>query len=446
MILLSPKFIIYTVLTCIWLFLAPISLVLSNFFGIITVNFIIQGELILIYTFLISGIIINYLQSLKIRLIVTTGVLLLSIGLIFYIIPPTYQLYIPLFGSIIFAGIFGISYFLIARFFNSSWIGRMMMVGKSPRKLFMHQITMFLNILSFIAPLYFIIHYFLSFDLFDILLAGLGLFAWIIVLYSTLKFPNYPSYDIFASTFSATYIVVFLFFFLYIGDPILTIIIDCILLIFGLSALIQFLHSRQTVEKIAIYSPRSPTTPEDADIIIIQEDEVQDTSSTTPILDETEYTLEEEISEVRTHSDGFIIILLGLFLCFHFVILQFLGTIILGPSFLTFPFQYSLTEFHLVLLIFGYLLVICIFVAFKISLRFRGFTTRTMSEQAAFVKFLAIIAEEERKRLLKRISKMVKDILVGGFSDFIEEQRQRWREGFREGRKLLRRFFGIEEE
>ena len=41
---------------------------------------------------------------------------------------------------------------------------------------------------------------------------------------------------------------------------------------------------------------------------------------------------------------------------------------------------------------------------------------------------------------------MIKDILVSGLSDFIEKQRHQWAEGFREGRKLLRRLFGTDSE
>jgi len=69
-----------------------------------------------------------------------------------------------------------------------------------------------------------------------------------------------------------------------------------------------------------------------------------------------------------------------------------------------------------------------------------------MSERAAFMKFLSLIDEKERKRFLTQISKTVKEILVGGVMDLIEAQRRRWQEDFDKGRKFLRRLFGRDEE
>jgi len=224
------------------------------------------------------------------------------------------------------------------------------------------------------------------------------------------------------------------------------IIFDLLLLIFGISTLVQFLHSRRKLEKVSVYTPKSAKSHEDSSIVIIQEDEIEENLTQVPGFDETGYALEEESTEVRSHTDGYIVILLGLTLCFHFILLQYLNTIIVGSEFLTLAIPFTIAEYHFVLLLVGYCLIISIFIAFKISLRFRGYATKTISEQAAFVKFLALIAEEERKRLLKRISKMVKDILVSGLSDFIEKQRHQWAEGFREGRKLLRRLFGTDSE
>lgn len=444
--LLDSKMIFFTLITLIWLIMAPISLVLYNFLGPAIVKGILQLEIAIILSFLISGLIINFISSTKIRILLASVILCVVSSLIFLIIPEEVQYLFPIIGSISFAGIFGLSYFIIIRFFNTSWVGRMMMLGKSPKKLFMHRIAMLINIVCIAAPIYLLVRYFQGLGLFDLILVPFGFLAWGIVIYATARFPDYPSYDIYASMLSATNFIVFIFFFLYVGEPILVIVFDVILLLFGISALIQFLHSRRKVEKVAVYAPKSIRSPEDTSIIIIQEEETQDDTAELPVFDENGYALEEESTEVRTHTDGFIVIILGLTLSFHFILLHFLSNIVIGAGFITMPFQFTIFEFHFALLLFGYILLISLFTAFKISLRFRGYTTKTMSEQAAFVKFLALIAEEERKRFLKRISKMVKDILVGGLSDFIEEQRQRWSEGLREGRKLLRRLFGTDEE
>lgn len=445
-ILLDSKMIFFTSITLIWLFLSPISLVLYNFLGPAIVKGIIQLEISIILSFFIVGLIINFISSTRIRILLASVILCVISTVMLLFVPEEIQYLFPIIGSIIFAGIFGLSYFLIIRFFNTSWMGRMMILGKSPKKLFMHRIAMLINIVCIVGPIYLLVRYFQGLDLLDLCLIPFGFLAWGVVIYATARFPDYPSYDIYASILSATNFIVFIFFFLYVGDPILVIVFDIILLLFGVSALVQFLHSRRKVEKVAVYAPKSIRSPEDTSIIIIQEEETQGDTVEVPGFDETGYALEEETTEVRTHSDGFIIIVLGLTLSLHFMLLHFLSNIVIGAGFITIPFQFTIFEFHFTLLLFGYILIISLFIAFKISLRFRGYSTKTMSEQAAFVKFLALIAEEERKRLLRRISKMVKDILVGGLSDFIEEQRQRWREGFREGRKLLRRFFGTDEE
>lgn len=444
-ILLDSKMIFFTLITLIWLIMSPISLVFYNFLGPAIVKGILQLEIAIILSFFIVGLIINFISSTRIRILLASLTLCVISTVIFLFVPEEIQYLFPIIGSIIFAGIFGLSYFIIIRFFNTSWVGRMMMLGKSPKKLFMHRIAMLINIVCIAAPIYLLVRYFQGLGLFDLILVPFGFLAWGIVIYATARFPNYPSYDIYASILSATNFIVFIFFFLYIGEPILVIVFDVILLLFGISALIQFLHSRRKVEKVAVYGPKSLRSPEDTSIIIIQEEETHDDTELS-VPDETEYALEEETTEVRTHTDGFIIIILGLTLSFHFLLLHFLSNIVIGAGFITMPFQFTLLEFHFTLLLLGYVLILSTFIAFKLSLRFRGYATKTISEQAAFVKFLALIAEDERKRFLRRISKMVRDILVGGLSNFIEEQRQRWTEGIREGKKLLRRLFGTDEE
>ncbi len=440
--LLDSKLIFYTLITLTWVILTPISIVFSSFLGEFFVRCVLQLELAIILSFFIVGIIINFISSIKIRIATSIGILCIMSFLIFFVIPENVQYFIPLIGSIVFAAILCLSYFVITRFFNTSWFGRMMMVGKSPRKLFMHHITMLINVVSVAAPIYLLIRYLLTYKLLDFILTLFGFVAWGLVILATLRFPNYLSYDVYASILSAMNLVVFIFFFMFIGEVLLVIIFDIILLVFGISALVQFLHARRKIEKVSVFTPTSITSPEDSSIVIIQDEGVDDDVTMTPGLDETEYTLEEETTEIRAQSDGYIVMLLGLTLSFHFILLQYLNTVIIGSGFITLAFPFTITEYHFVLLLLGYCFIISIYLAFKISLRFRGYTTKTVSEQAAFIKFLALIAEDERKRLLKRISKMVRDILVSGLSDFIEKQRHRWDESFREGRKLLRRFFG----
>ena len=69
-----------------------------------------------------------------------------------------------------------------------------------------------------------------------------------------------------------------------------------------------------------------------------------------------------------------------------------------------------------------------------------------MSERAAFLKFLTLMDEKERKRLLNEIAKTVRDILVGGIMDVIEGERSRWQDSMKKGQRFLRRLFGADDE
>ncbi|NVM54095.1 MAG: hypothetical protein HWN66_10380 [Candidatus Helarchaeota archaeon] len=440
-ILADSKFIFYSLITLIWLIFAPISLVFHNFLGEFFVKSVLKLEMAIILSFFLSGLIINFISSIKIRISLTTVFLVITSIVFFLVIPEEVQYYFPVFGSIVFAGIFGLSYFIIIRSFNTSWVGRIMMVGKSPNKIFMHKIAIFINGVSIVAPIFLLIRYFLGYIISDLILAMLGFAAWGVIMYATTHFSGYFSYDIFASILSATNLIVFIFFFLYIGEPILVIVFDIILILFGISALVQFFHSRRKVERVSVYTPKSTRAPEDSSIVIIQDEDDEADSTKIPIYDESKYDMEQEMTEVRSHADGLIVILLGLILSFHFILLQFLGDILIGSGFILLPFQFTLIEYHLILLLLGYCFLLSIYIAFKFSLRFRGYTTKTMSEEAAFMKFLTLIDEDERKRLLRRVSKTVRDILVGGLMDFIEGERRPWKEGLRKGRKFLRRLF-----
>ena len=444
--LINSKFLFYTAITLAWLILAPISLVLYNFLGAVFVLSVLKLEIAIIISLFISGTIINFISSTKLSILLSIGILSVISVLIFFVIPENIQFYFPVLGSMIFAGVLGIAFLIIIRTFNTSWVGRIMMVGKSPKKLFMHRIAMFINIVSILAPTYLVIRYFQGNVFFDLILGLVGFVVWGVVLYATIHFSDHFSYDIYASILSALNFIVIIFFFMYIGEPILAIIFDIILLLFGVSALVQFLHSRRKIEKVSVYTPISTRSPEDSSIVIIQEDDREDDSTEIPIFDKSGYSIEQETTEIRSHSDGLIVILLGLILSFHFILLQFISEGVLGLGIPLFSFQFTIVEFHFILVLLGYCLILSIFIAFKVSLRFRGYTTKTMSEEAAFMKFLSLIDEEERKKLLKRISKTVRDILVGGLMDLIEGQRRRWKEGVQEGRKFLRRLFGAEEE
>ncbi len=444
-ILSDSKFLFYSLITLVWVIVASVSLVLYQFLGLNLIHIILQLELAIILTFIITGCVINFIQSTKIRILLSSVILAIFSILTLFVIPQEIQYYFPVFGSIIFAGVIGLSLFISIRSFSTSWVWKITSVGKSPRKMFMHNIAMFINIISVLAPIYLLIRYLQNQLIFDLILMVIGFAAWGIVLYATTHFPNFFAYDVYASILSATYLMVILFFFMYIGDPIFIILFDLIFIIFAISMATQILHSRRKVEKVSVYVPKTERSPEDSSIIIIQ-DEEEKKPHNIPGIPESEYFMEQEMTEVRTTYDGIIVLLLGLVLSFHFILLQFLGDLIIGPGVITLPFQFSLIEYQFALVLFGYCLILIIFIAFKVSYRFRGYTTKTMSEQAAFLKFLTLIDEQERKRFLNRIGTTVRDILVGGVMDLIEKQRDRWEESFKQGRKFLRRLFGSDDE
>ena len=444
-ILANSKFLFYSLMALIWIVLAPISLALYNFLGEALVLGILKMEVAIILSFFISGVIINFVDSLKVRLLITISVLSVITVLIEFVLPIGIQYYFPVIGGVVFAGALGIALFIIVRTFNTSWISRMMMVGKSSRKIFMHNVSLFINAISILAPIFLVVRFFLGFGTMDLILGCLGFVTWGIVMYATTHFSSHFAYDIYASILSGTYFIVVILFLMYVGSSTLALILDVLLLALGLSALVQTLYSRRKTEQVSVYVPKSTTSPEDSTITIIQDDEPEESLAEGPTADEDEYVIEQETTEVRSSYDGVIVIVLGLILSFHFLVLQLIGDLVISAGFITLPFGFSLATYHLMLLLLGYCLVISIYLAFKLSYRFRGYTTKTMSEQAAFFKFLLLINEEDRKRFLQRLSKTVRDILVGAVQDLIDGERSRWREGFEKSRKFFRRLFGTEE-
>lgn len=443
-ILLDSKFLFYTLLTLIWGVFAPISLVFYEIFSVEVINIILRVEIAIIFAFLISAIFMSLIGSTKVRLILTSVSLFGCILLVIFIIPVEIQYIIPVIGSVIFAGVICIALFISIRSFNTSWVCRIMIMGKSPRKMFMHNLAVGINVLSVIAPIFLLIRYLQEFILLDLILCITGFVAWGVVMYATTHFSEHFSYDIFASILSATYLIAVIAFFLYVGTILFVLVVDFIFLVFGISAAVQILSSRRKLEKVSIMVPKTTRSPEDSTIIIIQEEGEE--PAKVPMIDESEYFIEQETSEVRSNYDGLIVAILGLILCFHFIILQFIGNSFIGSGFISLLWQFSLLEYHFIFVLFGFCLCIGIYLCFKGSLRFRGYTTKTMSEQAAFVKFLSLIDEEERKRFLQKIGKTVRDILVGGVMDLIESQRRRWEEGFEKGREFLRKIFRRDEE
>ncbi|MFX1295524.1 MAG: hypothetical protein ACFFD2_11835 [Promethearchaeota archaeon] len=443
-ILLDTKFLFYSLITLIWVIVSPICIVFYNFLGGSFVWSVLQLEIAIIVSFLISGIIIKFIESTKRRILLTIIILSIISILFLVVVPREIQFYFPVFGSIIFAGVLGISLFINVRSFNTSWISRFMMVGKSPKKIFMHNIAIFINLISIFAPIFLLVRYFNGFLIYDLILVIIGFITWSIVMYSITHFPDLFAYDIFASILSTTYLLSIIFFFMYIEILIFAFILDIILLIFGISIVVQILHSPRKVEKVSIFLPKSAHSS--GDLSNIWGEDYRKSSIEIPIGEGPKYAIEKEVTEVRSNYDGLIVILLGLFLCFYFVFLQYLGELLITPGFIPLPFQFTLMDYHFVLVLFGYCLVLAIYTAFKVSYRFRGYTTKTISERAAFFKFLSLIDENERKQFLNRISKTVGDILVGGLMELIEMQRRRWEEGLEKGRKFLKYIFRREEE
>ncbi|MFX1298177.1 MAG: hypothetical protein ACFFD2_25405 [Promethearchaeota archaeon] len=444
-ILSDSRFIFYSGITLFWMIITPVSLLLHNFLGITVVTGVLKLEMAIIISFFISGCLINFVKSTKTRILLSSIILSSFSILSLLVIPIEVQYYFPVLGSIIFAGVIGVSLLISIRSFNTSWVARLMMIGKSPRKILMHDMALIINLVSVLAPIFLLVRYLQNYLIFDLILSIVGFIAWAVVMYATTRFPSLSAYDIFASILSAIYFLVLLFFAMYVGRPVFVIISDIIFIIFGVTAAVQILYSRRKIESVSVYVPKSSRSPRDSRIIFIQDEEETQETAKVPSLDESQYAIEQEMTEIRINYDGLIVMVLGLLLCFHFILLQFIDTII-GAGLIALPWQFTLVEYQFVLILFGYCLVIAIYIAFKVSYRFRGYMTKTMSERAAFLKFLTLIDKEERKRFLTKISKTVRDLLVGGITDLLEAGRRRIEEGLGKWRESLKRMFRREEE
>ena len=86
-ILANSKFLFYSLMALIWIVLAPISLALYNFLGEALVLGILKMEVAIILSFFISGVIINFVDSLKVRLLITISVLSVITVLIEFVLP-----------------------------------------------------------------------------------------------------------------------------------------------------------------------------------------------------------------------------------------------------------------------------------------------------------------------------------------------------------------------
>ena len=157
---------------------------------------------------------------------------------------------------------------------------------------------------------------------------------------------------------------------------------------------------------------------------------------------------EDNKNHIKNRNSLYIIILtvaLGCHILFLWYFQSYFGLNLFSLFLIS---DFSLLNY--ILCVSSLILVILIFLLYKISPKFRNFLTFPPNVRKAFLEFLSIMNKKERTKLLRAMSKTIQQIILEGLIDLLESEKgniiDTIGEGIRRGAKFFRRMFGDEDE
>lgn len=472
--LFGKKYFVYSLLLIITISISIGANKLLSFQNSLLLENITIFEISIIFAFIISGFLAFKLKS-------TVG-RLLSIGafsIVFFLLFNTllYNFWKDILNLFILInmGMICLSFLIIIRNFNISWIAKLMVMGKAKNTTAFHSLNR--SIWLGIGLSVYLVYLFLNPDPFkpinynNIFLAIFNvianLFTFLIVLKKSF-YDKYPGHDFFAQTISFFYIfaiVPLILINIFLKEAVL-LLINFGIIIFTILVLAQAISlSRSKLEeKLAkgvilqrleeIESKKDLYKNKDEkDIIIINiEDE-----SEIPIEKPKGKKSEKRKPEVKkpekqkpevasSKKDGIMIIFLGLCISFHFLIIQFLfnGNTIFSifPNYPIIKIPFTLEDLDSYISIIAFGIIIATIILYFGSKKIRDIYSNNIKTQTAFWEFLTLIERSERIKFLTEFAETIRETFVSGIMDFIDRTREEIESTIKEGIDFIRRLFG----
>ena len=464
--LFGKKYFIYTLIIIIS---STISLIANNILFLqdtFMLKNIVLFEISTVFAFIISGLLAFKLKSTILRLIA-----ILTFNIIFFILFQTY-----LYGFwknilnaliIINMGMISLSFLIVIRNFNTSWIGRLMVGGKDKRTTAFYSIIRFVGLgIAFSAYFIYLFltpapfqnpnYYYLYLAIFN----GIANLFLMLIVYKKSFYDKYFSHDFFVQsiTFFYGFSLVPMILVSIIENEAIYSLINFALILFTIISLTQAITLTRSeyeerlstgglVERIrnARLNKNSHKDTVERDIIIINIEEEDETKLDIAKAIKTE---KKKQRDKTADQDGKMMILLGLCLSFHFLIIQFfINQNILFPippfdyPLVNLPFSWKDLDAIISLIAFGIIIITIIF--YFGSNKLKEWYANIIPMQAAFWEFLTIIDREERMEFLTQSADIIRETLITGIMDFIDRARDDIESTVREGIDFFRRFFGI---
>ncbi|MFX0133176.1 MAG: hypothetical protein ACFFDN_05985 [Candidatus Hodarchaeota archaeon] len=464
--LFGKKYFVYTLILIISATISLIANAILPFQNPYMLKNIVIFEISTVFAFIISGILAFRIKSNILRLIS-----ILTFNIVFYIL---FQIYfynywkdVLNFLIVINMGMICISFLIVIRNFNTSWIGRLMVGGKGKRTTAFYSIIRFTGLgIGFSAYLAYLFLTPGPFEgsnynyLFLAIFNGIANLLLMLIVYKKSFYDKYFSHDFFvqSQTFFYGFSLIPVILISFLETEAIFPLFNFALIIFTILSLTQAITSTRSeyeerlrrgglIERVreARIKKNSHEDTVARDIIIINIEDEDETQIDIPNAIKIEKAKQKKSVSAQ---DGKMIIFLGLCLSFHFLIVQFfINRDILFPNplidypLVNLPFTWKDLNVIISLLAFG--IIIVIILLYFSSNKLKEWYSNNIPMQAAFWEFLTLIDREERMEFLTQSADIIRETLITGIMDFIDRARDDIESTVREGLDFFRRFFGI---
>ncbi len=353
-----------------------------------------------------------------------------------------------------------LGFLMTFRNLNTSWIGRLWIIGKAVNTTAMRSVirsvviglgisVIFVYLFLTPSPLESPNYYYLSVAI----LNGIASLLLTLIVYKESYYAKYLAHTFFVQALSMFYLfsLVPIMFIKFILNDISLPVYNFMLIVFAIVALTQAFTMPRTefeekitsssfLQRLQVGTPKKDFE-EVKDIVIIDIEEGVKPEKIKP--------KKIEKKEPMTSSDGKMIILLGLIIPLQFLIINFY----INPSvfipipfveyqLITLPFSWGDLDFIISMIGLGIVIISILF--YFGSKKVQDWYLNKIPLQAAFWEFLTLIERKERMQVLTEMADVIRETLISGIMDFIDSAREDFQSTIYYGREFFRRLFGIE--
>ncbi len=464
--LFSKKYFAYTCILIISITISLIANIILPTQNPSMLKNIVIFEISTIFAFIISGILAFWIKNNISRLIS-----ILIFNIIFFLL---FQIYFYNYWKdvlnlfiVINMGMISISFLIVIRNFNTSWIGRLVVGGKGKRTTAFYSMIRFTGLgIGFSAYLLYLFLTPKPFEtsnynfLFLAIFNGVANLLLMLIVYKKSFYDKYFSHDFFVQslTFFYGFSLIPMILVSFLENEGIFPLFNFALIVFTILSLTQAITSTRSeyeerLKKVGLIdrikdtrikkNSREDTTARD--IIIINIENEDETQIDIPKAIKAEKSKQKKVVSAQ---DGKMIIFLGFCLSFHFLIVHFFinRDILLPNPFLDYPLvnlPFNWQDLNTIISIIAFGIIIVNILLYFGSNKLKEWYANNIPTQAAFWEFLTLIDREERMQFLTQSADIIRETLITGIMDFIDRARDDIESTVWEGINFVRRFFGI---